>query len=155
MGFLWLQHLRLGLWQHAQWERLEAGAESERAITLRLNDQKDVVWENGREFRYGGELYDALSLRALVDGGWELRAISDREEGRMRADFEAFLAGRHSAQGDLGGRPTESLPLLNYVEVSTLTIVDGGSMASGFWEYDWAMDTAPAFPPEGHPPAVC
>jgi hypothetical protein len=157
MGHTWLHQLQLGAWQHAQWELLEEGMREGRqvdgVVIFTVADQQDLTWENAHEFRHQGQMYDVLRLRLQADGRWEVRCVSDAAESRMKADFKASLSGHDIDPSRVPIGLSGRLLTTPYTPCVVIALPDVPSPTPVFQWWHWAMGIAPAFPPEGHPPA--
>lgn len=101
IGAFWFSYQKSELKQDLQ-QRIEAKGRGEelQTFTFTLAELMALEWEDGREFRLKGEMYDIVGFK-LVGKQYELRCFHDQEERKLeqeRADWVARLMGNNPHQ---------------------------------------------------------
>lgn len=160
MGYLLIYEGKLSAWRHAQWEIVEEELESDRyrasLSSIEVEDLADLDWEDKREFRWQGQMYDLVSAAPEGSGGWQVLAIADDVETRMRADFEALLAGHNPDGSRVPPSSWSRLLTQVYLQLQPPTPLAAAPLAPlRIHEPDWHILPAPYLGLWSPPPLAC
>ena len=85
---------------------------SQTEFRFNLSDQQDAYaeleWEDAREFRYHGEMYDVVERRETKQEVY-IRCVKDDQESALVANFEKIISGKSS------NRSTSTLGFINFL----------------------------------------
>ena len=82
----------------AQMERIAAGKFNHKEqVILNLKPQ-ELTWVKAHEFIYKGYMYDVVSV-AEINGEWQVAALKDEREDKVRAQLNEPYQHEHPTQG--------------------------------------------------------
>lgn len=113
----------------AQMERIAAGKFNHKEQVILNLKPHELTWVKAHEFIYKGYMYDVVSV-AEINGEWQVAALKDEREDKVRAQLNEPYQHEHPTQGLI------SLKLTNLVYVVP-EILDTSIKDLNFTSFYW------------------